>query len=277
MNFQDRVSAFPGRYRSTPVPGQPGIVDLERADQPVAEGTRLDREFFTRITYGNAVGETTGTANGLLLSSPGFNRADGARVLFRNHVAITSAAQLNVENTGMAPIQHPWAEPNAGGSTVPAGTWFLVTWSQTRNAWIGGPWHTHVTTDIAPTVTQEQAEGAADLSTVYMWTVDRVRQAAVGGGWSMRAVQGTYLGNGQSGRIITLPFTPVAAVVRRWYGSTGFGAREYESSAWAFAGGTLGLLEVAENGFRILRAGDTVNTGGDVNSSGQVFSYIAWR
>lgn len=41
--MQDRVSLYPGRIKLTPVPGQDGYYDLERADQPTQEGTALNK------------------------------------------------------------------------------------------------------------------------------------------------------------------------------------------------------------------------------------------
>jgi len=46
INFENRIAQHPGRYRLTPVPGEPGLYDLERADVPIEEGTRLDKAFF---------------------------------------------------------------------------------------------------------------------------------------------------------------------------------------------------------------------------------------
>lgn len=39
----DRVPRYPGRVKMTPVPGQPNIYDMERADQPIQEGTKLNK------------------------------------------------------------------------------------------------------------------------------------------------------------------------------------------------------------------------------------------
>lgn len=41
--MKDRVPKYPGRYRLIPVPGQEGVYDLERADEPVEVGTALNK------------------------------------------------------------------------------------------------------------------------------------------------------------------------------------------------------------------------------------------
>ena len=41
--MQDRVPMYPGRVSLTPVPGQDGLYDMVRADQPTQEGTPLNK------------------------------------------------------------------------------------------------------------------------------------------------------------------------------------------------------------------------------------------
>lgn len=43
---QDRVSTYPGRVKLTPVSGQTNVYDMIRADQPVQEGTPLNKALF---------------------------------------------------------------------------------------------------------------------------------------------------------------------------------------------------------------------------------------
>ena len=44
--FQDRVPRYPGRVTMTPVSGQANTYDLARADDPVVEGTKLNKALF---------------------------------------------------------------------------------------------------------------------------------------------------------------------------------------------------------------------------------------
>lgn len=41
--MQDRVPTYPGRVKLTPVPWQDGFYDLERADDPVVDGTPINK------------------------------------------------------------------------------------------------------------------------------------------------------------------------------------------------------------------------------------------
>ena len=46
MEFFDRVPKHPGRVRLIPVTGQANTYDMVRADEPLVEGTRLDKALF---------------------------------------------------------------------------------------------------------------------------------------------------------------------------------------------------------------------------------------
>lgn len=58
--FIDRVSAKPNRYKVTPENGgEPYYVVLERADEPIIEGTPLNAETFNNLlTKGTFVAAT---------------------------------------------------------------------------------------------------------------------------------------------------------------------------------------------------------------------------
>ena len=43
---EDRVSAYPGRVVLTPVPGAENTFDMVRADQPITEGTQINKKLF---------------------------------------------------------------------------------------------------------------------------------------------------------------------------------------------------------------------------------------
>ena len=46
MEFFDRVPTYPGRVTMTPVPGKPNTYDMVRADEPLVEGTPLNKALF---------------------------------------------------------------------------------------------------------------------------------------------------------------------------------------------------------------------------------------
>jgi hypothetical protein len=48
---QDRISAYPGRVRLTPVTGQDNLYDMKREDSPVVEGTPINKELFDNKAY----------------------------------------------------------------------------------------------------------------------------------------------------------------------------------------------------------------------------------
>lgn len=58
--MQDRVSEHPGRIKLTPVPGQENTFDMVRADEPVQEGTPLNRATLLTDEVAAAIGALTG-------------------------------------------------------------------------------------------------------------------------------------------------------------------------------------------------------------------------
>lgn len=51
IKVEDRVSTYPGRVVLTPVPGETDTYVLSRADEPVTEGTRINKELFDNKAY----------------------------------------------------------------------------------------------------------------------------------------------------------------------------------------------------------------------------------
>ena len=47
----DRIPTYPGRVKLTPVSGQTNTYDLTRADQPIAEGTPINKALFDQKAY----------------------------------------------------------------------------------------------------------------------------------------------------------------------------------------------------------------------------------
>ena len=90
--MKDRESLYPGRVQLTPVPGQPNLFDLVRADQPTEPGTMLNKA--------NLFRDTTALSLGLppdAVPDDGFNRlADGVSPV---GTELTSLAALD---TGIA-------------------------------------------------------------------------------------------------------------------------------------------------------------------------------
>lgn len=49
ITFEDRKATQPNRYRVIPENGEPYYVTLERADNPVVEGTALNAEILNQL------------------------------------------------------------------------------------------------------------------------------------------------------------------------------------------------------------------------------------
>lgn len=49
ITFSDRIAAKPNRYRVTAENGEAYYVTLERADEPMVEGTALNAEIFNKL------------------------------------------------------------------------------------------------------------------------------------------------------------------------------------------------------------------------------------
>ena len=47
----DRVPTYPGRVKLTPVSGQANTYDLVRADQPITQGTLLNKALLDQKAY----------------------------------------------------------------------------------------------------------------------------------------------------------------------------------------------------------------------------------
>lgn len=56
IDFKDRVPDNPGRIRLTPVADQPDTFDMERADNPIVEGTPINKALLQSITHSRLTG-----------------------------------------------------------------------------------------------------------------------------------------------------------------------------------------------------------------------------
>ena len=67
---EDRVSTYPGRIKLVPVSGQSNVYDMSRADEPVQEGTPLNKALLDQKAY-------TLTEDSVVYVSPAGSDADG--------------------------------------------------------------------------------------------------------------------------------------------------------------------------------------------------------
>lgn len=94
----DRESRYPNRIKLNPVSGQSNVFDVERADEPIVEGTRLDKALLDHAVAANGV--TSGTDTAFILDDESFSLDDGAKINFKLHVDSGATPTINVNNTG---------------------------------------------------------------------------------------------------------------------------------------------------------------------------------
>lgn len=127
----DRVSQHPGRVLLTPVSGN--TYDLTRADDPLQEGTRINKALLDHVIA--AYGTTAGNSTAYTLSGDGgFTFTDGATVRFKLHTDSGNFATLNVDGTGAKPLMVSDIKPMSAG--IKAGTWLIATYSSTFDSFI---------------------------------------------------------------------------------------------------------------------------------------------
>lgn len=56
VDFKDRVPTYPGRIKLSPIAGQPDTFEMERADEPITEGTPINKATFDSITQSRLTG-----------------------------------------------------------------------------------------------------------------------------------------------------------------------------------------------------------------------------
>lgn len=64
----DRVPKYPGRVKLVPVPGQENTYDMIRVDEPIVEGTPINKALFDSITN---VAEAVLTVSGWVMGADG--------------------------------------------------------------------------------------------------------------------------------------------------------------------------------------------------------------
>ena len=94
--MKDRESLYPGRVQLTPVPGQPNLFDLVRADQPTEPGTMLNTANLFRDTTALSLGLT-------------------AEAVPDDALQILKALNIGTELTSLAPLD----ANEAGGTWLP--------------------------------------------------------------------------------------------------------------------------------------------------------------
>lgn len=132
--MKDRIPTHAGRIKLTAVDATNGIYDMVRADEPVEEGTPLNKVFFDHALAANGVTSGTSTAYTLDDGAEGFTLTDGSRINFRLHAASGDGATIDVNGTGAVPLMASANEAMESG--IAAGTWVSAVYSESLGCFI---------------------------------------------------------------------------------------------------------------------------------------------
>lgn len=102
-------------------------------DVKVLQG-HIVRKDGTIISSCEAIGESSGTADAIILTVPEFNLVDGAKVRFKVPVDTTDGVTLNVNSTGAFPLLYSDGEKLKAGQK--AGAWLTAVYSSTLASFI---------------------------------------------------------------------------------------------------------------------------------------------
>lgn len=193
--MKDRQPKYPNRYAAVPVPGADNIYDVYRADEPLEEGTPLNKASFMKDATATALGFTNpqnalpddgfrvlnatygtcGTASGTVAKEvvcPNFILKSGARIAVRFSATNTANnPTLNVNGTGAkaiarygttAPFPYMW-QPGS-----------VVEFFYDGSRWIMTGGTTATTQYYGPTILYD---GIDSTSTTMAATANSVKQA----------------------------------------------------------------------------------------------------
>lgn len=114
--MKDRIPTYPGRVEMIPVAGQPNIFDLRRADQPVEEGTDLNKATLLTDETAEAIKQAHPEAGDVSTVNEALKALSGG-------------------GGGIVPQDHPpenhkmgWVDTSVGG--------VLKYWDETTETWV---------------------------------------------------------------------------------------------------------------------------------------------
>lgn len=130
---KNRIPKRAGRVNLSPIEGEANKYIMTRADEPLTEGTPINKEVLDEFLA--ASGITTGTSSALILAQEAYQLGDGYAVRFKIHTDITSADSptLNINGTGGKRIL------SAGGypfGSIKGGTWIFAIYDEVLDAYI---------------------------------------------------------------------------------------------------------------------------------------------
>jgi hypothetical protein len=108
----DRVPTHPGRVKLIPVAGQANTYDMVRADEPIVEGTPLNKALFDSIVN---VAEAVLSASNWAMGSDGrYSQTIPVSIVSANSKIVIVGCDLDTDdNDARIEIQNAWAWPAA--------------------------------------------------------------------------------------------------------------------------------------------------------------------
>lgn len=130
---KNRIPTKAGRVNLTPIAGETNKYTLTRADEPLEEGTPLNKEMLDEFLA--ASGVTTGEATALELAQDGYVLGDGYAIRFKLNVDINDGygTTLNINKTGAKRLKATGSYPFG---TIKAGTWINAIYDASEDAYI---------------------------------------------------------------------------------------------------------------------------------------------
>ena len=117
----DRVPKYPGRVKLVPVPGQENTYDMIRVDEPIVEGTPINKRLFDSIV---SVAEATLTVSGWVLDTDGrYAQTVSVPPVKVNSKIVIVDCNLDTDDAdARAEILEAWAGPSSNEADQGDGT-----------------------------------------------------------------------------------------------------------------------------------------------------------
>ena len=108
----DRVSKYPGRVKLVPVPGQENTYDMIRVDEPIVEGTPINKVLFDSIV---SVAEATLAVDGWTMGTDGrYTQTVSVPPIQVNSKIVIVDCNLDTDDAdARTEILEAWAMPSA--------------------------------------------------------------------------------------------------------------------------------------------------------------------